>query len=229
LNCFVFGCLLRFLSYNSKFPAHLEIYYSIKTSGMKIYLILPVFFLFTVACNNSNQQNDKDVQADQQHQAEESLPKVDENELVARLSVDMVAVEKTQKDKDRNLILNYTMDNLLDVKGTPSGLYYWITKEGNGALITKEDRLKVHYRGYFMDGKEFDSSYKRNRPLEFKIGQMIAGWNEGLLYMKPGAKAIFLVPSDLAYGPGGFKDRKGNTLIPANEVLVFELEVMEVL
>ena len=158
---------------------------------------------------------------------EAAVPAVDEDALILRLSPDLVADPQSQAGTDRNLIINYAIDELLEVQATPSGLYYRILEVGEGAPLEWGDRLRVHYRGYFLDGREFDSSYSRDEPLEFYIGNMIAGWNEGLQLLRPGGKALLLIPSELAYGSEGLQDSKGKYLVPPDKVLAFEIEVLE--
>lgn len=108
------------------------------------------------------------------------------------------------------------------VKVTESGLQYQVLTEGTGAQPKAEDTVKVHYKGTLIDGTEFDSSYSRNEPAEFGVGQVIRGWVEGLQLMKVGAKYKFFIPSDLAYGP------QGRPSIPPNSVLVFEVELLDI-
>ena len=108
------------------------------------------------------------------------------------------------------------------VKSTPSGLQYRVITEGAGAKPTATSEVKVHYKGTLTDGTEFDSSYKRNEPAQFPLNGVIPGWTEGLQLMPVGSKYEFVIPSDLAYGPDG---RPG---IPPNAVLVFEVELLEI-
>lgn len=110
------------------------------------------------------------------------------------------------------------------VKETPSGLQYRIEKEGTGKTPTTNDVVVVHYRGTLLDGTEFDSSYKNNenKPVRFPLNAVIAGWTEGLQYLKEGGKAIYWIPADLAYGEAG---RPG---IPPNALLTFEVELLNV-
>ena len=96
---------------------------------------------------------------------------------------------------------------------------------GNGPEIKIHYKIKVNYRGFFEDGTEFDSSYKRNKPLEFQIGlrQVIPGWEIGLMGMKVGGKRILKIPPSLAYGVKGVGD-----LIPPNSTLIFEIEILNI-
>lgn len=106
---------------------------------------------------------------------------------------------------------------------TASGLQYKIVTAGSGASPTPEQTVKVHYAGTLIDGTEFDSSYKRDEPVEFPLNGVIPGWTEGLQLMNAGGKAEFAIPANLAYGPQG---RPG---IPPNSVLLFTVELLEVL
>lgn len=108
------------------------------------------------------------------------------------------------------------------VKTTGSGLQYKVLKEGNGAQPKATDTVTVNYRGTFIDGTEFDSSYKRGEPVSFPLSGVIAGWTEGVQLMKVGSKYQFFVPAKLGYGPNG---RPG---IPPNSTLIFEVELLDV-
>ena len=104
---------------------------------------------------------------------------------------------------------------------TSTGLVYRAVKEGTGASPTAADTVKVHYKGTFPDGKEFDSSYKRGTPIEFPLGRVIPCWTEGVQLMKIGGKAKLTCPSAIAYGTRGAGD-----VIPPNATLVFEVELL---
>ncbi len=106
---------------------------------------------------------------------------------------------------------------------TPSGMVFRSLKDGTGASPAPVDTVKTHYRGTLIDGKEFDSSYARNQPIEFSLGQVIKCWVEGLGMMKPGGKARLVCPSALAYG-----ERGSPPAIPPRATLVFEVELLEV-
>jgi len=110
------------------------------------------------------------------------------------------------------------------VVSLPSGLQYKVITEGAGASPSVTDRIKINYRGTFPDGKEFDSSYKRGKPAELQVNKTIPGWKEALPLMKTGAKWELYIPSELAYGVMGRQPH-----IPPNQMLVFEVELLEVL
>lgn len=105
---------------------------------------------------------------------------------------------------------------------TASGLQYKVITPGSGPSPTAASKVKVHYRGTLIDGTEFDSSYQRGQPAEFGVGQVIRGWTEALQLMKKGAKYQLTIPSELAYG-----DRE-SPKIPANSVLNFEVELLDI-
>lgn len=108
------------------------------------------------------------------------------------------------------------------VKTTASGLQYKVEKEGDGKTPNKNDTVKAHYKGTLVDGTQFDSSYDRGQPAEFPVQGVIPGWSEALQLMKVGSKYKLFIPPELAYGASG---RPG---IPANSVLVFEVELVEI-
>jgi FKBP-type peptidyl-prolyl cis-trans isomerase FkpA len=106
---------------------------------------------------------------------------------------------------------------------TESGLIYMSIKEGNGNTPKPTATVKVNYRGTLPDGTEFDSSYKRGKPIEFKLDRVIKCWTEGLQKMKPGGKAKLVCPANLAYGEVGAGD-----LILPGATLAFDVELLEV-
>ncbi len=106
------------------------------------------------------------------------------------------------------------------VKTLGSGLQYKVIHEGNGPIPTASDKVRVHYKGTFIDGTEFDSSYKRNQPATFNVTGVIRGWTEALQLMKVGSKWQLFVPANLAYGNGG------NRSIPPSSTLLFEVELL---
>ena len=106
---------------------------------------------------------------------------------------------------------------------TPSGLVYRSLKDGTGASPTASDKVKVHYRGTFPDGKDFDSSYKRNEAIEFPLNGVIKCWTEGVQRMKVGGKAKLTCPAAIAYG-----ERGAGGVIPPNATLLFEVELLAI-
>lgn len=127
--------------------------------------------------------------------------------------------EKNKTEGDAFLAKNKTAEG---VKTTASGLQYKVVTEGKGAKPTATDMVEVHYAGTLTDGTEFDSSYKRNAPATFPVNGVIKGWTEALQLMTVGSKWKLFIPADLAYGA---MDRPG---IPANSVLVFDVELLKI-
>lgn len=108
---------------------------------------------------------------------------------------------------------------------TESGLRYQIIQKGDGAKAEKGKTVSVHYKGQLPDGTVFDSSYKRNQPIDFPlgVGQVIPGWDEGIQLLKVGEKARLVIPSHLGYGAQG-----AGGVIPPNATLIFDVELMDV-
>ena len=108
---------------------------------------------------------------------------------------------------------------------TESGLRYQILQQREGKKAHKNDIVSVHYKGQLADGTVFDSSYKRNDPIEFTlgVGQVIAGWDEGIALLHVGEKARFVIPSTLAYGSQG-----AGGVIPPNANLIFDVELVAI-
>lgn len=123
---------------------------------------------------------------------------------------------------NENALIDYAVEHDLAPVRMDNGVYIHTIKKGDGDNIAWKDPLVVHYRGTFLDGKEFDSSYKRGKPIEFRVGQMIQGWNYALETLTKGSKAILLIPSQMAYGEEGLEDA-----VPPNTNLVFEIEILD--
>lgn len=105
----------------------------------------------------------------------------------------------------------------------PDGLQYKVIKEGTGDSPRDSSIVKVNYKGTLIDGREFDSSYKRGEPAQFPLNQVIKGWTIGVQLMKVGAKYQFFIPSDLGYGDNG-----AGEMIQPGSTLIFEVELMEI-
>ena len=128
--------------------------------------------------------------------------------------------EKNKKEGETFLAENKKKDG---VKTTASGLQYKIIKAGNGAKPKATDTVAVNYRGTLIDGKEFDSSYKRGEPASFPLNGIIPGWTEALQLMPVGSKWQLFLPSGIAYGEHG----SGREIGP-NAMLVFEVELLSI-
>lgn len=133
-----------------------------------------------------------------------------------------------QAQIDDKALQDYFTKNNLKPNKTATGLYYIIDKEGTGATPTPGQNVTVNYTGKTMDGTTFDSNldpaFKHVEPLTFPVGkgQVIPGWDEGLLLLKKGSKARLFIPSTLAYGS------QGSATLPANSILIFQVEVMDI-
>jgi FKBP-type peptidyl-prolyl cis-trans isomerase len=106
---------------------------------------------------------------------------------------------------------------------TESGLQYKVIKAGKGKKPTLTDTVTVHYKGTLLDGTEFDSSYKRDKPAVFQVGQVIPGWKEALQLMPVGSTYELYLPADLAYG-----DKGAGQLIEPGSMLIFQIELLDI-
>jgi len=126
------------------------------------------------------------------------------------------AVAKEQEEKIAALTANATKTN--------SGLMYEVLEQGKGPKPNKGQRVSVHYAGFLLNGQKFDSSFDRNDPIQIAIGtgQVIPGWDEGIMLLNEGTKARFIIPSKLAYGAQG-----AGGVIPPNATLIFEVQLVK--
>ncbi len=147
----------------------------------------------------------------------------------AEFKKDAAEKEGKQKNIDDKLLQEYFTKNKIKPMKTASGLYYTISAPGTGEQIKAGQTVNVDYTGMFMDGKKFDSNvdsaFHHVQPFSLEVGKghVIKGWDEGLQLLKEGSKAMFYIPSGLAYGS---VDR--GPQIPANSILVFEVEITDV-
>jgi FKBP-type peptidyl-prolyl cis-trans isomerase FklB len=128
--------------------------------------------------------------------------------------------QKNKKQAETFLEQNKDKDGVMT---TASGLQYKVLADGSGASPQLGDAVKVHYKGTFIDGTMFDSSYERGEPAVFPVDRVITGWSEALQLMKVGSKWQIFVPSYLAYGEAGFAPH-----IEPNKLLCFEMELLEI-
>lgn len=128
--------------------------------------------------------------------------------------------EANKKEGDAFLAANKTKEGVVVL---PSGLQYKILKAGSGPKPTATDSVVCNYKGTLINGKEFDSSYKRGQPATFPVGQVIKGWTEAVQLMPVGSKWELFVPSGLAYG-----ERGAGPDIGPNATLIFEVELLSI-
>lgn len=146
------------------------------------------------------------------------------NEKAFRQRINDVKAEREKQRKEGlEAIMKEIDEKWPNAVTTESGLKYVVLKKGQGDSPKMGMMVTVHYKGSLLDGSVFDSSYKRGQPNEFKIGQLIKGWNEALLQMKKGEKRILIIPPELGYGERG----AGGGIIPPNAFLIFEMELLD--
>lgn len=162
-----------------------------------------------------------------------------ETEQIAMLQEKQQEQAAKQLQEDSKAITNYLKAQQITATATASGLHYVIDKPGQGALPKSGSKVKVNYTGQILGGKVFDTSLaeiakkhdihnpqRTYEPIEFQlgVGQVIQGWDEGIMLLHKGAKARLFIPSTLAYG----SQNVGGGLIPANSILMFEVELVDV-
>ena len=209
-----------------------EIFAALKNNIMNksIFILLSVVLAISSCQNNTGKVNAPAAPEAPSTPSAPSAPsaKLDDALLATplgqRLKADFNPNPVSQAAIDQNIIIQYALKNNLDVKRTPSGLYYVVEKEGAGAAPQAQDIVTINYRGYLLDGTEFDSSYKKGQPLTYSVSGFVPGWIEALQLMKPGEKIKLIVPSALAYGQMG---TPGGPIGP-NAVLGFDMELLKV-
>ena len=130
--------------------------------------------------------------------------------------------EKLQKEKDAGAAFMAENKTKEGIQELPEGIQYQILKEGDGPKPAPNAKVKAHYRGALLDGKEFDSSFKRNQPFTAGLTQLIKGWQIALPLMPVGSTWRLWIPSDLAYGDYGTGG------IPGGATLIFDIELLEI-
>jgi FKBP-type peptidyl-prolyl cis-trans isomerase FklB len=162
--------------------------------------------------NSKTALSEKDMEATMNAFQQEMM-----NKMQAKQKVEG---DKNMKEGQAFLAENKKKDGVVTL---PSGLQYKVITQGTGAIPTSTQTVKCHYRGTLVNGKEFDSSYKRGEPTEFPVNGVIKGWTEALQLMPTGSKWQLFVPSDLAYGSNG----AGQTIGP-NATLIFDIELISI-
>lgn len=143
-------------------------------------------------------------------------------QLDFRQANDFLNNYKMERGKEIGIEFLEKNKNNPGIVSLPSGLQYKVMEQGRGPKPKSTDKVKVHYRGTLVDGKEFDSSYKRNEPAVFGLNQVIKGWTEGLQHMPVGSKYQFYIPYYLAYG------EQSQNGIPPYSTLIFDVELIDI-
>ncbi len=168
-------------------------------------------------------------------EGQEVVDSIQQNDLINEVNIIRKGVEANKFDaptlfekyfEERKKDVDEALASLIEgMMKTESGLFYKISKEGSGLAPLKGSKVSVHYEGKLTDGTIFDSSYKRNEPLKFSVGlgQVIKGWDEGIMLLNKGAIARLVIPSHLAYGSRG-----AGGVIPPNSTLIFDVELVDI-
>ena len=133
-------------------------------------------------------------------------------------------MEKINKEKEEGKTFMAANSSAEGVHTLPSGIQYKVLEEGTGEKPHVSDKIKAHYAGRLLNGKEFDNSFKRGQPFEARITQLIKGWQEVLPLMPTGSKWRLWIPSELGYGDNGAPPN-----IPGGAVLEFDIELIQIL
>ncbi len=170
-------------------------------------LVIAILLMSFLACKN---ESVKEVKED----------KVEKKEVRTE-QIDMNPIQKQAKI-DQDLIEEYVSKKGIEVNSTSSGLHYRVIEEGNkDKMPVKTSKVKVNYKGMLLNGQVFDQS-PEGKPISFGLDQVIAGWTEGLQLIGEGGTVQLIIPSRMAYGP------RKVSIIPANSVLVFDVDLLEV-
>lgn len=154
-------------------------------------------------------------------------PKITEDEAVAIAQQTISDSMKREADANLESGRQFLEENAKKngVITTGSGLQYEVISESDGPKPAANSTVRVNYEGSLLDGQVFDSSYKREEAAEFPLDQVIAGWTEGIQLMSPGSHYKLYIPPELGYGD----QPVGNGRIPANSVLIFDVELLDIL
>lgn len=144
-----------------------------------------------------------------------------QKQMLAKMKAKMTAIAQKNSEQGKSFLAKNA--NKTGIKTMKSGLQYKVLLPGKGQSPTLNDKVTVNYEGTFINGKVFDSSYKRGKPITFKVSNVIKGWQEALTHMKPGATWMLYIPSNLAYGQHGSFNGIG-----PNQTLIFKVNLISV-
>ena len=189
---------------------------------MKYLKIIVLVLLTQVACKSDKSKTDAKT-------AQSDYAPNDANTPPSKLSfpagefdprITQATIDSMLKYFDERAISGFQFD--------PRGFMYLIKKEGTGKNPDIGQEVTVNYQGRLTDDKEFDSTYKTSKPLSYKVGKMIPGFDAAVMLLKPGGKGLFVLPPFLAYENKSVKGPDGKELIPPGSKLVFEIELMSI-
>ncbi|MCG8335886.1 MAG: FKBP-type peptidyl-prolyl cis-trans isomerase [Proteobacteria bacterium] len=155
-----------------------------------------------------------------QEQIREVMTNLQKNMMAKKQKADAESAGKNKTDGELFLAKNKSKKGIVTL---PSGLQYQVVRKGTGATPKATDTVVTNYEGTLIDGRVFDSSYKRGKPATFPVNGVIKGWTEALQLMKTGAKWKLFIPSELAYGA-----RSAGPIIGPNSTLIFDIELLEI-
>jgi len=150
------------------------------------------------------------------------LPACDAIKNISTSKISVDRLPKTQMERDQEKIKQYVDSKGLTTSVTRAGIHYIIERKGDGDHPSPYAVATVNYRGTFLNGTQFWSSYDNGAAEKFQLNQVVDGWMQGVPLLKKGGKGLFIIPSDLAYGAGGRGDE-----IPPHQILVFEIELVD--
>ena len=182
---------------------------------MRILILFCSICCFILACNNRQETNNQKSQGNSEGAV------LNKDALYGDLYTYYCVNPQTQFEKDQNSIIEYCAEKVINPKRIPTGVFMLVEKNGRGPVMKWGEQVTAHYKGYFLDGRVFDSSYQKGKPITFKIGGMIKGWNDVLIMLSRGARVKLWIPSALAYGEKGFPG-----YVPPNTPLIFDIEVL---
>lgn len=184
---------------------------------LKILLLLAIGY-FLVSCGSGETAGNTDAEPNW------DIPTISEMELVERFAPLMDSDPGDSVVRQRNSLIEFIIEKQWDMQYQEPGIFYHLLTPGSEDHPAWGDKVVVHYNGLLLDGSSFDSSYRRQKPLECYIGNVIDGWNVGLPLMGEGGHGVFLIPAHMAYGEEGFGE-----YVNPGEHLLFQIALLEIL